>query len=154
MGKEKSIGNRLKNRRMSIKEREQKYLDDLEMFDTWDDKYDYIMSLGSELPEIPGERKNEETRVYGCQSASWLEARMQDGKLYYKGDSEAILGKGVISMLLNIVNGATPGEILNYDFYIVDKIKLKEHLSPVRRHGLESVMKRIKEIAKNYADGK
>ena len=139
---------------MSIKEREKRFLDDLEMFDNWDDKYDYIMSLGRELPEIPVADKNEETRVRGCQSASWLKARMQDGKLYYEGDSEAILGKGVISMLLNIVNGATPVEIMNYDFYIVDKIKLKEHLSPVRRHGLESVIKRIKEIAKNYADGK
>ncbi len=137
---------------MSIKEREQRYLEDLEMFDGWDDKYEYIMSLGSELPKIPEERKNEQTRVQGCQSASWLEAGLKDGKLYFRGDSEAILGKGVISMLLNIINGAKPGEILRYDFDIVDKIQLREHLSPVRRHGLESIMKRIKEIAKTYDD--
>ncbi len=137
---------------MSIKERENRYLEDLEMFDSWDDRYDYIMSLGRDLPLIPREKKNEKTRVAGCQSASWLDARLKDGKLYFTGDSEAILGKGVISLLLNVINGATPEEILHYDFELIDKIQLREHLSPVRRHGLESIIKRIKEIAKNYRD--
>ena len=131
----------------SLKEREKQYLEDLMMFDDWSGKYDYIMSLGSELPQIPEEHKNETTKVKGCQSASWLEAELKDGKLYYRGDSEAILGKGVISMLLNIVNGATPEEIANYDFDIVKKIQLREHLSPTRQMGLDSVMKRIKELA-------
>ncbi len=134
----------------TLKEREARFLEDLQMFDEWADKYDYIMSLGRELPRIPEAHKTDETKVAGCQSASWLEAEMKDGKLFFRGDSEAILGKGVISMLLNIVNGATPGEIASYDFDIVKKIRLREHLSPTRQMGLDSVMRRIKELAEKY----
>ncbi len=136
---------------MTLKEREKQFSEDFDMFESWDEKYEYIMSLGAQLPKIPEDHKNETTRVAGCQSASWLEVENRDGKLYYRGDSEAILGKGVISLLLNIINGSTPEEVLAYDFDLIKKIKLKEHLSPTRQQGLESVMSRIKELAKNYS---
>ncbi len=131
----------------TIKQKEAVLLEDFSMFSDWNDKYNYIMDMGNELPQIPQEHKNPETKVEGCQSASWLEVENKDGKLFYKGDSESILGKGVIGMLLNLLNGQTPQEIADYDFNIVHAIDLPNHLSPTRKMGLESVMKRIKELA-------
>ena len=137
---------------MSVKEREQEFREVFAMFPEWPDRYEYLISLGQELPRIPDERKNEETKVEGCQSASWLEAEMKDGRLYFKGDSEAVLGKGVITLLLQIVNGGTPEEIAGYDFALIDEIELPQHLSPTRRMGLASVIKRIKTLAKKFKD--
>ena len=131
----------------TIKQKEAALLEDFSMFPDWNDKYNYIMDMGSELPLINEENKNDQTKVEGCQSASWLEVEKKDGKLYFKGDSESILGKGVISMLLNLINGQTPQEIANYDFDLVHAIDLPNHLSPTRKMGLESVMNRINELA-------
>jgi cysteine desulfuration protein SufE len=132
----------------SIKEKEQELLSDFEMFTDWNDKYNYLMDLGNELPLIADEDKNTENKVAGCQSASWIKVENKDGKLYFTGDSEAILGKGVISMLLQLLNGQPAEEIAGYDFYLIDAIDLSAHLSPTRKIGLESVIKRIKELAK------
>jgi len=132
----------------TIKQKEEGLLEDFSMFSDWNDKYNYIMDMGSELPLIPEENKNAQTKVEGCQSASWLEVEKKDGKLYFKGDSESILGKGVISMLLNLLNGHTPQEIAEYDYNIIHAIDLPNHLSPTRKIGLESVMNRINELAK------
>jgi cysteine desulfuration protein SufE len=132
----------------TIKERESDLLEDFSMFADWNDKYNYIMDMGEELPRISEENKNQQTLVEGCQSASWLEVNNKNGKLYYRGDSESILGKGVIAMLLNIINGHEPKEIYEYDFNIVEAIDLPNHLSPTRKIGLESVINRIKELAK------
>ncbi len=132
----------------SIKEKESDLLEDFEMFSDWNDKYNYIMDMGDELPAIPESHKNADTKVEGCQSASWLEVEKRDGKLYFRGDSESILGKGVIAMLLNLLNGYPAEEISQYDFNIVHAIDLPNHLSPTRKMGLESVMKRITELAK------
>jgi len=131
----------------TIKQKEAALLEDFSMFPDWNDKYNYIMDMGSELPLINEENKNAQTKVEGCQSASWLEVGKKDGKLYFKGDSESILGKGVISMLLNLINGQTPQEIANYDFDLVHAIDLPNHLSPTRKMGLESIMNRINELA-------
>ena len=133
-----------------IKEKEKDLLADFEMLPEWNDKYNYIMDLDAELPLIPEEMKNAETKVEGCQSASWLIVDKKDGKLYFKGDSESILGKGVISMLLNLLNGQPAEEIAKYDFNLVHQIDLPNHLSPTRKMGLESIMKRITELAKSY----
>ena len=132
----------------TIKEKESELLEDFSMFSDWNEKYNYIMEMGADIPLIAGENKNPVTKVEGCQSASWLEVTNQNGKLYFKGDSESILGKGVISLLLNLLNGHTPEEIAQYDFNIINKIDLPNHLSPTRKIGLESVMKKIKELAK------
>ncbi len=131
----------------SIKDKEKTLLEDFAMLPEWEDKYNYIMDLRAELPRIAPGDKNEKTRVEGCQSASWLKAEKRDGRLYFTGDSEAILGQGVISMLLHLVNGHTPEEIAAYDFYLVDAIGLPQHLSPTRRMGLASVIQRIKTLA-------
>ncbi len=131
----------------SIKEKEQALLEDFAMLPEWEDKYNYIMDLRPELPRIAPEDKTSATKVEGCQSASWLKAEKRDGRLYFTGDSEAILGQGVIALLLHLVNGHTPREIADYDFYLVDAIGLPQHLSPTRRMGLASVIQRIKALA-------
>ncbi len=131
----------------SIKDKEKTLLEDFAMLPEWEDKYNYIMDLRAELPRMAPGEKNEKNRVEGCQSASWLKAEKRDGRLYFTGDSEAILGQGVISMLLHLVNGHTPEEIAAYDFYVVDAIGLPQHLSPTRRMGLASVIQRIKTLA-------
>jgi len=134
----------------TIKDKEKDLLLDFEMFSEWNDKYNYIMDMGKDLPLIPETEKNEKTKVEGCQSASWLKVEEKNGKLYFKGDSESILGKGVISMLLNLINGQRAEEIANYDFYLIEAIDLPNHLSPTRKMGLESVIKRIKELTKSH----
>jgi len=134
-----------------IKEKEAELLQDFEMLPEWNDKYNYIMDLGSELPLLPDEEKNAGNKVEGCQSASWLTVSENDRKLYFKGDSEAILGKGVISMLLNLLNGMSAKDIAQYDFDLIFKIDLPNHLSPTRKMGLEAIMKRITELAKQHS---
>jgi len=133
----------------TIKEKEQDLLADFEMLPEWNDKYNYIMDLGSDLPLISDNEKNAQTKVEGCQSASWLVVEKNDDKLYFKGDSESILGKGVISMLINLLNGQTADDIASYNFNLVHQIDLPNHLSPTRKMGLEAIMKRINELAKS-----
>ena len=132
-----------------IKQKEQDLLADFEMLPEWNDKYNYIMDMGAELPLLPDNEKNTENKVEGCQSASWLSVENKDGKLYFKGDSEAILGKGVISMLLNLLNGQIVTDIADYNFDLIYQIDLPNHLSPTRKMGLDAIMKRIKELAGN-----
>ncbi len=131
----------------SIKEKELELLEDFEMFPDWNDKYNYIMDMGAGLPLLDEQCKSAATKVEGCQSASWLSVENKDGKLFFKGDSEAILGKGVIAMLLNLLNGHSASEIADYDFDLVYRIDLPNHLSPTRKMGLEAIMKRIIELA-------
>ncbi len=131
----------------TIKEKEQDLLADFDMLPDWNDKYNYIMDMGADLPLLADEEKNSTNKVEGCQSASWLKVENRDGKLYFKGDSEAILGKGVIAMLLNLLNGQTAKDISKYDFNLVHTIDLPNHLSPTRKMGLEAIMKRITELA-------
>ena len=135
---------------MNIKQKERELLADFAMFTDWNDKYNYIMDMGAELPVLPDEEKTAENKVEGCQSASWLTVEEKDGKLYFKGDSEAILGKGVIAMLLNLLNGQPAKDVADYDFHLIEAIDLPNHLSPTRKMGLEAVMRRIKELAGKY----
>ncbi len=131
-----------------IKYKEQLLIDDFEALSSWEDKYDYLMALAAELPAIDPAGKTAETLVEGCRSASWLKAETKDGRLYFQADSEAPLGRGVMSLLLQIVNGHTPEEIAGYDFRILRAIDLEKHLSPVRRAGLRAFIERIKTIAR------
>jgi len=131
---------------MNIKQKEQELLVDFEMLPDWNDKYNYIMDMSAELPLLEDADKNATNKVEGCQSASWLTVDFIDEKVYFKGDSEAILGKGVISMLLNLLNGQDKDEVANYDFALIHQIDLLNHLSPTRKMGLEAIMKRIKEL--------
>ncbi len=131
---------------MNIKQKEQELLVDFEMLPDWNDKYNYIMDMSTELPLLNDADRNLQNKVEGCQSASWLTVDIKDEKVYFKGDSEAILGKGVISMLLNLLNGQDKDEVAQYNFNLIYQIDLLNHLSPTRKMGLEAIMKRIKEL--------
>jgi|SRR5690606_39068424 len=132
---------------MSIKEREEEIIGEFEMFSDWMEKYEYIIELGKDLPLIDPNYKTEDYLIKGCQSQVWLNAENRDGKVYYSADSDAIITKGIISVLIRVVSNSTPQEILEADLGFIDKIGLKEHLSPTRANGLVSMVRQMK----NYA---
>ena len=132
---------------MSLEEKKQQVIDDFSMYEEWLDKYEYLIELGKSLEPFPEESKTEDKLIKGCQSRVWLDARLQDGKLYFSADSDAIITKGIISLLISVYSGCTPQEIAADDFAFVARIGLKENLSPTRANGLVSMIERIKEIA-------
>lgn len=129
---------------MSIESVASEILEDFELFDDWTDKYEYIISLGKELEEMPEAEKVEDNLVKGCQSRVWLSARHDNGKVFFNADSDAIISKGIIALLVKILNGQPADEIAANDFSFIDEIGLKEHLSPNRSNGLVGMMKQIK----------
>ena len=124
------------------------------MFEDWTDKYEYIISLGKELKGLALEDKTDENIVKGCQSKVWLIANLQDGKVRFKADSDAIISKGIIAMLIKILDNESPETIANYNFSFIDEIGLKEHLSPNRSNGLVGMMDKIKLFAHYYTQNK
>ena len=132
---------------MSLEEKKQQVIDDFSMYEEWLDKYEYLIELGKSLEPFPEESKTEDKLIKGCQSRVWLDARLQDGKLYFSADSDAIITKGIISLLISVYSGCSPQEIAADDFAFVARIGLKENLSPTRANGLVSMIERIKEIA-------
>ena len=132
---------------MTIQEKEQQVIEDFSVYDDWLDKYEYIIELGKELNGYPDALKTDERLIKGCQSRVWLDARLEDGKVVFAADSDAIITKGIISLLIGIYSGAAPEEILASDFSVVEKIGLRENLSPTRANGLVSMIARIREIA-------
>jgi len=128
----------------TMKEVEQELIDEFELFDDWMDKYNYIIELGKELPMIDSQYKTEEYLIDGCQSQVWLHADYRDGKIYFTADSDAIITKGIVNLLIRVMSGHTPQEILDDDLSYLDAIGLKEHLSPTRSNGLASMMKQVK----------
>ena len=117
------------------------------MFDEWLDKYEYLIGLGKELEEYPEEARTEDRLIKGCQSRVWLDSEKRDGKLYFKADSDAIITKGIISLLVSVYSGRTPEEIAGDDFAFLDEIGLKENLSPTRAGGLVSMIETLKRTA-------
>ena len=132
---------------MSIKERQDEVIDEFAMFDDWMDKYEYIISLGKELPLIDESKKVEKNIIKGCQSRVWLDAQLTDGKIRFTADSDAIITKGIISLMIRVLDDSSPEEIVNEDLYFIDEIGLKEHLSPTRSNGLVSMVKQMKMYA-------
>lgn len=132
---------------MSIKEKEEQVIEDFAIYDEWLDKYEYIIELGKNLEAYPQDRKTDDHLIKGCQSRVWLDARKEDGKIFFTADSDAIITKGIISLLISIYNGADASEILNSDFSVVEKIGLRENLSPTRANGLVSMIETIRNIA-------
>lgn len=132
---------------MGIREKEQQVIEDFSIYDEWLDKYEYIIELGKNLESYPEDKKTDEHLIKGCQSRVWLDARKEDGRIYFKADSDAIITKGIISLLISIYNGATAEEILASDFSAVEKIGLRENLSPTRANGLVSMIDTIRRIA-------
>ena len=117
------------------------------MYDEWLDKYEYLIELGKNLQEFPEESKTEDKLIKGCQSRVWLDYRIHDGKIIFSADSDAIITKGIISLLIGLYSERTPKEILSSDFSVIEKIGLKENLSPTRANGLVSMIAKIREVA-------
>lgn len=128
----------------TMKEMEDELIQEFEMFDDWMDKYNYIIELGKELPMIDPQYKTEEYLISGCQSQVWLHPEMKDDKLFFTADSDAIITKGIVNLLIRVLSGHTPQEILDNDLSYLDVIGLKNHLSPTRSNGLASMIKQIK----------
>lgn len=135
---------------MGIKEKQQKLIDDFAFLSDWEQKYEYIIDLGKELKGLPEEKKKEDILIKGCQSQVWLDAELRDGKIFFLADSDGILPKGIISLLVGMYSGHTAEEILAADFDFISKIGLQEFLSPSRANGLASMIKQIKFYAVAY----
>ena len=134
---------------MSLQEAKQAVIDDFSLYDEWLDKYEYLIELGKSLEAFPEEKKTEDRLIKGCQSRVWLDHEIKDGKLYFRADSDAIITKGIISLLIGVYSGRTPAEIAADDFGFVAEIGLKENLSPTRANGLVSMIETIKTVAQN-----
>lgn len=132
----------------SLKEVEDEVAGEFSMFDEWLDKYEYLIELGKSLEGYPESEKTDEYLIKGCQSRVWLNCSIKGGRIFFNADSDAIITKGIISLLIRIYSGRTPEEILGSDFSVVDRIGLRENLSPTRANGLVSMIERIRELSR------
>lgn len=134
----------------SIEDIQQEIVTDFALFDDWADKYEYIIEMGKTLPEMAEKFKTEENRIHGCQSRVWLHARQENGLLHYDADSDAFITKGIVGLLVRVLSGHKPQEILEADLHFIRDIGLQEHLSPTRANGLASMVKQMKTYALAY----
>ena len=134
---------------MTLEEKKQQVVEDFSLYDEWLDKYEYLIELGKSLSPFPEGKKTEDRLIKGCQSRVWLDSELRDGRLYFSADSDAIITKGIISLLIDVYSGRTPEEIAADDFGFVADIGLKENLSPTRANGLVSMIETIKNVASN-----
>lgn len=132
---------------MTIKEKQQEVIEEFSVFDDWMDKYSLLIELGNELDSFDEANRQPQNLIEGCQSKVWLHAEMNDGKIEIQGDSDAIIVKGIVALLLRVLSGHTPDEILETDLFFIDEIGLKEHLSPTRSNGLVAMVRQIKAYA-------
>lgn len=132
---------------MTLEEKKQEVIDDFSMYDEWLDKYEYLIELGKNLDSYPESAKTDDKLIKGCQSRVWLDWTMADGKLFFTADSDAIITKGIISLLISVYSGRTAEEISGDDFSFVNEIGLKENLSPTRANGLVSMISTIRNAA-------
>lgn len=132
---------------MTLQEAEAAVIDEFSMYDEWLDKYEYLIELGKNLKDYPESAKTDDRLINGCQSRVWLDYSVQDGKIFFRADSDAIITKGIISLLIGIYSGREASEIASSDFSVVEKIGLKENLSPTRANGLVSMIERIRQVA-------
>lgn len=132
---------------MTINEKQDEIIEDFAIYDDWMEKYEYIIELGKDLPIIDETKKTDDRLISGCQSQVWLDANVKDGKLYFTADSDAIITKGIIGLLIRVINDEKPEDIIKSELYFIDKIGLKEHLSPTRSNGLLSMVNKIKMLA-------
>ena len=126
-------------------------IEEFAAFDDWMDKYDYLISLGQELEPIDPQHRTERYLINGCQSRVWVDARTENGKVYYSADSDAIITKGIIALLIRVLNGRTPQEIIDTELYFIDEIGLSENLSPTRSNGLAAMVKQMRLYALAFA---
>ncbi len=132
---------------MTINEIQDEIIEEFAEFTEWMDKYQMLIDLGNELDGLDAEYKNKQNLIDGCQSRVWLQCDIKDGKLVFTADSDALITKGIIALLIRVVSGHTPKEILDTDLYFIERIGLHQHLSPTRSNGLLSMVKKIKAYA-------
>ncbi|MDD2330439.1 MAG: SufE family protein [Bacteroidales bacterium] len=132
---------------MTIQEKQQKVVEEFSFLEDWMDKYEYLIELGKNLPPLDDSSKQEKNLIKGCQSRVWLDVRRENGKLFFKADSDALITKGIISLLVQVFSGHTPEEILDSNMDFIEKIGLKDHLSPTRANGLLSMIQQIQMYA-------
>ena len=136
---------------MTINEIQDGIIEDFSVFEDWMDKYAYLIELGGELPAFDEAHRTDSNLIKGCQSKVWFNAEYVDGKIVFTADSDAIITKGIASLLIKVMSNQTPQDILNADLYFIDKIGLTQHLSPTRSNGLLSMVKQIKIYALAYS---
>ena len=129
---------------MSINEKQEEIISEFEMFDDWMDRYQLLIDLGNGQESLDEEYKTDQNLIEGCQSRVWLQADLVDGKVIYKAESDALIVKGIIALLIDVLSNHTPDEIINAELYFIDKIGLHEHLSPTRSNGLLSMLKQMR----------
>ncbi len=134
----------------TINELQDEVVEEFSDFDDWMDKYQMLIDLGNELKPLDEKYKTEQNLIDGCQSRVWLQCDLVDGKLVFTADSDALIVKGIIALLIQVISGHSPKEILDADFYFIDKIGLRDHLSPTRSNGLLAMVKQIKAYAMAY----
>ncbi len=135
----------------TINELQDEVIEEFSDFDDWMDKYQMLIDLGNDLGELDDKYKTEQNLIDGCQSRVWVQCDYVDGKLVFSADSDALIVKGIIALLVRVLSGHTPKEILNADLYFIDEIGLREHLSPTRSNGLLAMIKQIKAYALAYS---
>ena len=142
---------KLKFKKMTVNETQDEIIEEFDGLTDWMDRYAYIIELGNTLPEYPEAEKTPQNLIEGCQSRVWISAqRDTDDRIKFEADSDALIVKGIVALLMRVFNERTPDEILNTDLYFIDKIGLKEHLSPTRSNGLVAMVKQIHNYAKAY----
>jgi cysteine desulfuration protein SufE len=138
------------NEHKSIEEIEQEIIEEFSLFDSWDDRYEYIIDLGKKLPVLGEQHKKDENKVRGCQSTVWLVADYKDGRIFYQADSDAVIVKGLISMLIRVLSGQEADEIINARLDFIREIGMMNHLAQTRSNGLLAMVKQMKNYALAY----
>lgn len=136
---------------MTINEIQDEIIEEFNVFDDWMDKYSLIIDMGNNLTPLDEQYKTNQNLIEGCQSRVWITAQMKDGKVHFEGESDAIIVKGIVSLLFKVLNNQTPSDILNNELYFIKEIGLQEHLSPTRSNGLVSMLKQMKLFAATFA---
>lgn len=132
---------------MTINEIQDEIIEEFQDFDDWMDRYQLLIDMGGDQPELPAQYKTEQNLIDGCQSRVWLQADLVDGKMQLQAESDALIVKGIVALLLRVFNNQTPKDILDADLYFIEQIGLREHLSPTRSNGLLAMLKQIKMYA-------
>ena len=130
--------------RPAIPQIEDEIIEEFELFDNWEDKYEYIIDMGKKLPLLDDAHKKDEHRIRGCQSTVWMVSELRDGKIFYQADSDAVIVKGLISMLIRVLSGQTPQDIIQADLGFIDRIGTTSHLAQTRSNGLRAMIKQMK----------
>ena len=129
---------------MTLEDKQQEIITEFSVYDDWMDKYEYIIELGKDLPMIDAGKKTEDRLIEGCQSRVWLDTAVVDGKMKFSADSDAIITKGIIGLLIRVLNNETAKDVATADLHFIEDIGLREHLSPTRANGLLSMVKKMK----------